>query len=223
MRMRGERPEEASGRRERKKRKTREALEKAALKLFREKGYDQTTIREITEEVDVSPRTFFRYFPTKEAVLFGDWAEGLDLIRDLILSRPPGEPPLATLYRAALELADMDRKNEPRLMLVRRLAERSRRIGDFERNVVYPGFEKAVAEALAERMGVCADTDPRPRMLAAVAVAAWTTARRMWMESGGKRSMSELLRQTFGFLVENREAGRARSVSGRGSSGRSGS
>ncbi|MEW6622422.1 MAG: TetR/AcrR family transcriptional regulator [Bacillota bacterium] len=57
-------------RRERKKAKTREAIYKAALELFIEKGYNETTIEDITEKVDVAKGTFFNYFPTKEAVLF---------------------------------------------------------------------------------------------------------------------------------------------------------
>ncbi|MDI6873539.1 TetR family transcriptional regulator [Candidatus Solincola sp.] len=190
------------GRRERKKRQTREALERTALRLFREKGYDRTTIRDITEEVDVSQRTFFRYFPSKEAVLFGNWEESLELLRRLILERPREEPVFVALYQAALKLAEADRENEEWLVMVKELAERSRRIGEFERNVIYPGFERVVAEALAERMGVDPAKDPRPRMLAAVSVAAWTTARRMWMESGGKQSVSGILSRTFGSLVE---------------------
>lgn len=195
------------GRRERKKRQTREALERAALHLFREKGYDHTTIRDITEEVDVSQRTFFRYFPSKEAVLFGNWDESLELLRRLILERPGEEPVFVTLYQAALKLAEADRENEEWLVMVKELAERSRRIGEFERNVIYPGFERVVAEALAERMGVDPEKDPRPRMLAAVSVAAWTTARRIWMESGGKESISGILSSTFGSLLEPPGAG----------------
>ncbi len=199
----GERERTASaGRRERKKMRTREALERAALRLFQEKGYDRTTIRDITEEVDVSQRTFYRYFPSKEAVLFGNWEESLELLRRLILERPQEEPVFVALYRAALRLAELDRKNEPWLKTVKRLAEKSRRIGEFERAVIYPGFERVVAEALAERMGVDPAEDPRPRVLAAISVAAWTTARTMWMESGGRRSVSEILSHTFGSLLE---------------------
>ncbi|WP_287154995.1 TetR family transcriptional regulator [Candidatus Solincola tengchongensis] len=200
--MEGRKDVDASGRRERKKRQTREALEKAALRLFQEKGYDRTTIRDITEEVDVSQRTFFRYFPSKEAVLFGNWEESLELLRRLILERPSEEPVFVTLYRAALKLAEADRENEAWLVTVKRLAEKSRRIGEFERSVIYPGFERVVAEALAERMGVDLEEDPRPRVLAAVSVAAWTTARSIWMESGGRMAISDILSHTFGSLVE---------------------
>ncbi|MBC7246409.1 MAG: TetR family transcriptional regulator [Actinobacteria bacterium] len=188
------------GRRERKKKQTRDALESTALKLFKKKGYDKTTIKEITETVDVSLRTFFRYFDSKEAVLFGDWRDQLNLVRELILSRPQGEPVLATLYATARLLAELDRDSEERIMLIRRLARDSRRLGDYERNVIYPGFEDTVCQALAQRMNVDPASDPRPRLIAAIAVAAWTTARRIWMESEGKRSVFSLLQEVFDLI-----------------------
>jgi AcrR family transcriptional regulator len=61
--------EESLSRRERKKLETRSALMEAALSLFREKGYDQTTVEEITEQADVAKATFFNYFPSKQALV----------------------------------------------------------------------------------------------------------------------------------------------------------
>lgn len=193
--------EETLSRRERKKKQTREALETTALKLFRKKGYDQTTIKEITETIDVSLRTFFRYFDSKEAVLFGNWRGELKAVHDLILSRPPDEPLLVTLYECARLLTELDRGSEQRLMLIRKLAKNSRRLGDYERNVIFPEFEGVVADAIGQRMHVDPASDPRPRIIAAVAVAAWTTARRIWMENDGKRPMSELIQEIISIIA----------------------
>jgi AcrR family transcriptional regulator len=60
------------GLRERKKRRTRASIQKEAMRLFLEKGYEETTIEDIADAVEISPSTFFNYFPSKEAVVFQD-------------------------------------------------------------------------------------------------------------------------------------------------------
>lgn len=78
------------GRQHRKRRTTRTTLAAAALELFEEKGFVATTIEDITERADVARRTFFRYFPTKEAVLFPDASEYEDrLLATLDALEPP--------------------------------------------------------------------------------------------------------------------------------------
>jgi AcrR family transcriptional regulator len=62
----------APGLRERKKRRTRASIQKEAMRLFLEKGYEDTTIEDIADAVEISPSTFFNYFPSKEAVVFQD-------------------------------------------------------------------------------------------------------------------------------------------------------
>jgi len=66
---------EEPGRRERKKRLTRQALVDAAVRLFAERGYERTTVADVAEAADVSARTFFLHFATKEDVLLADAAE----------------------------------------------------------------------------------------------------------------------------------------------------
>ncbi len=92
--------DEEMGLRERKKRRTREAVRSAAFELFQENGYPNTTVEQIAEAADVSPRTFFRYFPNKAALLIPDHM--MEPIVEIFVGAPSDMRPIAA-YRHALE------------------------------------------------------------------------------------------------------------------------
>jgi AcrR family transcriptional regulator len=94
------------GLRERKKLRTRRAIASAALRLFDERGFEETTISDIAAAADVSPRTFFSYFPSKDAVVFAELDERLADIDARLAERPPGETPLMTFRRVAEALLE---------------------------------------------------------------------------------------------------------------------
>src|ERR1035437_2847879 len=90
------------GLRERKKLKTRAAIQKHAMRLFAEQGYTATTVEQIAEAAEVSPSTFFRYFPAKEDVILFDSTDPLML--DAFEEQPPELSPLEALRRAIREV-----------------------------------------------------------------------------------------------------------------------
>src|SRR6185295_28259 len=87
------------GLRERKKQRTREQIVEAAMRLFAERGYHATTIADIAQAADVAPRTFFSYFPSKEAVVFHNVDSDLDGLASTLRERLPGETAFDALRR----------------------------------------------------------------------------------------------------------------------------
>src|SRR6202034_2482946 len=86
------------GLRERKKARTRAAIRQQALRLFRERGYSATTVEQIAAAAEVSPATFFRYFPTKEDVVLQD---DMDLVTlEALEAQPAGLGPIAAMRSA---------------------------------------------------------------------------------------------------------------------------
>ena len=91
--------EESVGLRERKKQRTREQIVEAAMRLFAERGYEATTIADIAAAADIAPRTFFAYFPSKEAVVFHDADADFASLAAALAARPEGEYAFTALRR----------------------------------------------------------------------------------------------------------------------------
>src|SRR3954469_19731169 len=89
--------------RERKKQRTREALGRVAIELFTTRGYEETTVDDIAEAVDVSQRTFFRYFAGKEDAVFFAQSVAEERFVGILRGRPLDEAPLEALRQAVLE------------------------------------------------------------------------------------------------------------------------
>ncbi len=140
-----------TGLRERKKAKTRAAIREHALRLFRERGYSATTVEQIAAAAEVSPATFFRYFPTKEDVVLQD---DLDVITLEALEAQPAElGPIAAMRAATksmlaiLSPEDLARLGETVELSMSVPEVRARAVDEFTRTI------DVVAGALATRAG----------------------------------------------------------------------
>lgn len=156
-------PDNAEGLRERKKRQTREAVRSAAFRLFEQFGYPNTTVEQIAAAADISPRTFFRYFPTKAALLIPD--QLMEPILALFLAAPADMTPIAA-YRHAVEQVFSDIANSEwseemnRQQLLYSLPEASGPL-----YITYIETIELITRALATRLSLPAG-DPRLRIAA---------------------------------------------------------
>lgn len=174
------------GLREQKKKRTRQALYEAALGQFEEKGFEAVTVDAIAEEVGVSPRTFFRYFPSKEAVLFCDWENDLAELEAYFLELPAE----IGLWEALCDLAEAwarTYEEQEALQLKKHaIIENSESAGAYERSVVIPETEERLADTIGERMGNGYDASFRASIYAASYVSALIVAKKQWLEAGGE-------------------------------------
>ncbi len=181
-------------RRERKKRQTRDALVRAALALFNAKGYEHTAVREITDAVDVSERTFFRYFDNKEHVVLSFMKDATDVLVRELAARPLAEPPLTALSRsfpASIPTTDDQPGEESSYLLVIRLIDSTPSLlSGLLRNM--HDRDDEIIRVLAAREGVDPDTDRRPRLVLATYNALVVAANREW-RMGDDDSVEALL------------------------------
>jgi AcrR family transcriptional regulator len=174
------------GLRERKKEQTRQALESAALALFAEKGFDGTTVDEIAEACDVSPRTFFRYYSAKEDVLFADGDERLAGLLAVIAEQPVDAAPLRAVQVAFLTITDEYAQDRERLLLRSRIFDGSSslRSHKYERQRSWEDALTAVLVEREQKLGGDASTR-RLRLVAGTAMACLRAALDEWLEHGG--------------------------------------
>ena len=151
------------GLRERKKAKTRASIREHALRLFREQGYAATRVEQIAEAAEVSPATFYRYFPTKEDVVLQDDMDVLTL--EALEAQPAGLSPLAAVRGAVISaLAGFTQEERERFKQTTELTMavpeiRARAMDEFARTI------DVIAVVLARRAGRKSD-DPGVRALA---------------------------------------------------------
>ena len=194
--------------RERKKLATRRLLRAAALNLVAERGIANVTVEDIAAAADVSPRTFFNYFPSKEAALFGGQdPDRAAALRDRVAHQAPGEPALEVLRMVlsqdAQDMADELRSlgGNPADWLRRMKAARNDPDVRGAHAAQMARIERAIAEGLAIRLGADQETDPYPSVVAAAAVGVMRACVAFWAGSGGTAYLSQLIDQAFRALA----------------------
>ena len=188
------------GLRERKKRATRHALHEAALRLVAERGLDAVSVDEIADRVDVSPRTFFNYFPSKVDAILGLDSDAPRQQAEALLARPADESPVQALRAVArTQAAEMAEDTELwplRLTVIDAhpalLAHLAAAFGE---------AEKTLAGAIAERTGTQAGVDVHPTLLAGVAGVALRTSLHRWLASDFTASLPDLLDEAWDALA----------------------
>jgi AcrR family transcriptional regulator len=187
------------GLRERRKRLTAAELEAAALRLFGERGFDSVTVDDIAAEADVSRRTFFRYFASKEDVLLADHQVQLSRLREAMAARPTDEPVLTALRNALLSITgDFDDRRE-RVILRGRIMRETPSL-QARSLMLQKAWEDAMQAMVAHRLGVDPVRDLRPGVVAATALAAMRVAFNNWLNAGATGDLIALTAQALDLL-----------------------
>jgi AcrR family transcriptional regulator len=181
------------GRREEKKLQTRQRLRVAAYALFERHGYEASKVEDVARSAGVSPRTVYRYFPTKADLVFSG-APDIERLGELIAARPPEEPPYAAMSAALIEFGpELDNEmtvDQTRIVaadptLYRYSLEIRDRISD------------EIGQALVDRGGP-GGTEAERRLLGHVAGAALLVAMREWRDAGPERdALAEHMRRVL--------------------------
>jgi AcrR family transcriptional regulator len=169
---------------------TREALRKAALASFASRGFSNVTVTELAREAGVTERTFFRHFPTKEAVLFSDYETQVEWLADALARRPAAE----SVFDAVLASVD----SFPHDFEVVRQAARARtelisaeRIAAHLR-VVQASFAGVITGFVAERCSEIPEIELLAQVAGATLAAALVAAVESWGRNGCSGDLSEI-------------------------------
>jgi AcrR family transcriptional regulator len=183
--------------RERKRTRTRLMIQAEALRLMAERGYAETTVEQIADAADISPRTFFRYFPTKEDVVL--WDEYDPEVEELIAARPADEPAAETV-RALIHqtLGGLQRRDRAQLLvrirLLREVPELRARFLELQ--------DQAGETMAAAFAGKARGADElQLRVTAAALNAAVIAAIDAWQKAGGEDDVLLLFEQALAALV----------------------
>jgi AcrR family transcriptional regulator len=184
--------------RERKRRQTRQRIADAAMSLFLERGFDAATVEDIAAAADVSKRSFFDYFPTKEDVVAAWQDEFGAVLCAAIAARPPQEP-MATAVQTAL-IESVSAMTDQRNLAIAELicATPALKARD---HLKYARLEDQLAAALLAREGSGGDAF-RARLFAMLTVGALRVAGETWREREDKPPLGDFARETFQTMLD---------------------
>ncbi|MBS1869084.1 MAG: TetR family transcriptional regulator [Actinobacteria bacterium] len=189
---------EEPGLRARKKQRTRETIVEVAMRLFAERGFDGTTIADIAAAADIAPRTFFGYFPSKEAVVFHEHDELLASFAARLQARRPGETAFDALRAWLLELIATLGVDDPHGDVRRRLIAETPALAAHDR-ANRAQLETVLAEAVAVDLGTSADA-LAPHLAAAAAIATLDALDRYYDGHAQPEAVKGILDEALAFL-----------------------
>ena len=181
--------------RERKKARTRQTIAEAALALFLARGFDDTTVDMIAEAAEISRRTFFRYFETKEAAFFANQEERLELFRARLAEVGRQERPTRAIQRVCLEMAAIYMAEREITLGQHQVIESSRSLKAYDQQLD-ESWERAIFDALAAG-GL---SRFRARVIAGALIGTVRAVLRGWFRAGATDDLVELGRRAFAIL-----------------------
>jgi AcrR family transcriptional regulator len=185
------------GLRERKKQQTRETIARAARDLFAERGYDETTLAEIAEAADISPRTIFAYYESKEDILLCEEQEFLDQLKQDLEQRPEGTTTVDAIRKLISSVPPPDDQ-----MLQRKRIFADNPALQMKARARLGQLEPLLTESIAKDLKAGPD-DIRPPLVAASMIAAFTTVRdRLFEAEAGEPIVHEQAMQTLDDVLE---------------------
>jgi AcrR family transcriptional regulator len=183
----------ALGLRERKRRQTRERLTRVAMALFLARGFEATTLDDIASAADISRRSFFHYFASKEDVVFAWQEESSAALIAAVAARPANESMLTAAENA---ISAMVRQLEPGEAMAMAQLKRDNPALQARDQVKYEKLERALAEALGKRAGHKTER-LQARLVAMIATGAMRIGGELWAAEGAREKPEALVKRTF--------------------------
>lgn len=183
----------SAGLRQRKQQATRERLKRAAMALFLERGFETTTIDDIADAADMSRRSFFHYFASKEDVVAAWQEDAATALVTEILARPAEESMLTAAENA---IAAALKRIDPTEAAAMSRLKRDNPALQARDQLKYEKLERALADGLAQRSGRKSDR-LKARLVAMIATGAMRVGGESWLSEGSRDKPEAFVKRTF--------------------------
>lgn len=185
--------------RARRRRRMADDIELIALRAFAERGIDAVTVDDIADAADISRRTFFRYFASKDDILHGNPERQLEIVRAALDSAPANASPSGLARRILLALTSEYDDRKEALLLRKKIAAKDP--DAFARGSGrHAGLVDGIVDALTSHLGTDPETDMRPRVYIHAGLGALQAVARTWLTTGARGSLKDLTAESLALI-----------------------